>query len=248
MATGYADEHFPFLAQVIKESVNVRAGPNTNFEKIDKLAKGTQVVVLGRSYGWYKVQPLPTTNAYIRSDYLKIAQGGIAAVGGDNVNIRCRASSDAASLGEVKKGTLVKVLEQANGWCRLFPVSGTIAWIDQDFLQEVSLDVPASMLIPQVPLSSPVIPETPAPVSKVPVAVSPWVSMRGTVEVLVQPPDVDVHYEIVLDDKSVFLLQDIPRISSFINTVVNIEGALVPDPQKKFRYPLLHINKIALVL
>ena len=50
MAPGFADEHFPFLAEVSKESVNVRAGPNTNFEKIDKLNKGAKVVVLGRSY------------------------------------------------------------------------------------------------------------------------------------------------------------------------------------------------------
>ena len=37
IAPGFADEHFPFLAEVSKESVNVRAGPNTNFEKIDKI-------------------------------------------------------------------------------------------------------------------------------------------------------------------------------------------------------------------
>ena len=72
------------------------------------------MVVLGRSYEWYKIQPLSTTKAYIRSDYLKIKEGeALAVVLGDNVNVRCSASSDAASLGEVKKGTLVKVLEQS---------------------------------------------------------------------------------------------------------------------------------------
>src|SRR5271156_2220475 len=82
---GFADEHFPFLAEVSKESVNVRAGPNTNFEKIDKLNKGVDVVVLGRSYEWYKVQPLPTTKSFIRSDYLKMTGGGdIAQVSGEN--------------------------------------------------------------------------------------------------------------------------------------------------------------------
>src|SRR5476649_1600829 len=86
IAPGYADEHFPFLAEVSKESVNVRAGPNTNFEKVDKLDKGVQVVVLGRSYEWYKVQPLSTTKAYIRSDYLTIKPGeDTAQVLGDNV-------------------------------------------------------------------------------------------------------------------------------------------------------------------
>ena len=252
IAPGFADEHFPFLAEVSKESVNVRAGPNTNFEKVDKLSKGANVVVLGRSYEWYKVQPLPTTKSYIRSDYLKINPGvDISVVLGDNVNIRCSAKSDAASLGEVKKGTLVKVLGQENGWCRLAPVAGTVVWINQDFLQQTSADVPASLLIQKVEMPS-VLPAVPAPVAAPPkvvaVAVSPWVSMRGTVEALVQSPDADVHYEIVLDDKSVFYLQDIPQIAFFCNTVVDVEGAIIPDPQKKFMYPLFHINKISLVL
>src|SRR5208283_3713614 len=112
IASGFADEHFPFLAQVIKESVNVRAGPNTNFEKIDKLNKGSRVVVLGRSYEWYKIQPLPTTKAYIRSDYLRVNAGSnVAEVIGDRVNVRASANSNAASLGELRKGILVKILQ-----------------------------------------------------------------------------------------------------------------------------------------
>ncbi len=264
IAPGFADEHFPFLAQVIKESVNVRAGPNTNFEKIDKLNKGVDVVVLGRSYEWYKIQPLPTTKAYIRSDYLNTIKGGdIALVLGDNVNVRASASSEGVSLGEVKKGTLVKVLGQFNGWSSLAPVAGTVAWVHQDFLKEISSDVPASLLIQTIkePPAPPVAGFAPVAANSlkaVSSGVSPWVTMRGTVEALVQSPDAGVHYEIVLDDKSVFFLQDIPQISFFCNTVVDVEGAIIPDPysyteyslksQKKFMYPLLHINKIALVL
>jgi uncharacterized protein YgiM (DUF1202 family) len=246
-AAGFADEHFPFLAQVSKESVNVRAGPNTNFEKIDKLNKGAQVVVLGRSYEWYKIQLLPTTKAYIRSDYLNMIKGGaFALVAGNNVNVRSSASSDAASLGEVKRGTIVRVLGQTNGWSSLAPVAGTAAWIHQDFLQEISGDVPASLLIQPVQQPPADIPEEPLKVASS--AVSPWVSMRGTVEALVEPLQGDVHYEIVMDDKSVFLLKDMPHLSDFCNAVVELEGAVIPDPQKKLMYPLLHINKIALVL
>lgn len=243
---GFADEHFPFLADVSKESVNVRAGPNTNFEKIDKLNKGTQVVVLGRSYEWYKVEPLSTIKEYIRSDYLK-TEGGedVAAVLGDNVNVRSSADSNAASLGEIKKGTLVKVLGQTNGWSLLAPVAGTAAWINQDFLKEISADVPASMLIPtvQMPLenivNSPPVPEK---------IIIQTVSLQGTLQPLSLIPSDDVHYEIAIDDKNVYYLQDIPKIALFANTVVTVEGTVIPDPQKKFMYPLVHINKIALVL
>ncbi|MBF0511915.1 MAG: SH3 domain-containing protein, partial [Candidatus Omnitrophica bacterium] len=132
MAEGFADEHFPFLAQVVKESVNVRAGPNTNFEKIDKLTKGAEVVVLGRSYEWYKIQPLPTTKLYIRSDYLKIKEGqDIAIVMGDKVNVRAGASSTSSALGQVRQGTMVTVLEDNQGWARIGPVRSTVDWVHQ---------------------------------------------------------------------------------------------------------------------
>jgi hypothetical protein len=84
-------------------------------------------------------------------------------------------------------------------------------------------------------------------VAAVPSGVSPWVSKRGRLEVLVNP-QADVHYEIVLADKSVFYLQDIPQLSFFCNMTVDVEGSIVPDLSKKFMHPLLHINKIALVL
>jgi SH3-like domain-containing protein len=247
IAPGFADEHFPFLAEVSRESVNVRAGPNTNFEKVDKLNQGTQVVVLGKTYEWYKVQPLPTTRSYIRSDYLNMIKGGaFALVQGDNVNVRSSATSDAASMGEVKRGTLVKVLGQANGWTSLAPVAGTAVWIHQDFLKETSGDVPSSLLIPVI--QRPVSDASDDSSTVAPSAVSPWVSMRGKVEALVQSPAADVHYEIVMDDRSVFLLKDIPHLPDFCNALVEVEGALVPDPQKKLMYPLLQINKIVLVL
>ena len=251
---GFADEQFPFLAQVIKESVNVRAGPNTNFEKIDKLKKGTAVVVLGRSYEWYKVQPLATTAAYIRCDYLSISPGKpYASVLGNNVNVRASADADAASLGQLKRATLVKMVGQEKNWCRIEPVPGVVAWIHQDFLRVKSWQVPSTLLIQPVTASSDVV-AAPAPsvappvVKAAPEGVSPLVTLRGTVESLVEPLSKEVHYEIVLGDKSVFLLQDMPQLSFFCNTVVDLEGAVIPDPQKKYMYPLLHINKIVLVL
>ena len=255
LTPGFADEQFPFLAEVSKESVNVRAGPSTNFEKIDKLSQGALVVVLGRSYEWLKVQPLATTSAFIRADYLGISPGKeYATVLGNNVNIRASAKSEATSLGQVQKGKLVKVLGQANGWCRIQPIAGMVAWIHQNFLRVKSWQVTKDMILQPisesaenltlpVPSSAPV-----APVKKSLTAVSPWVTMRGKVEALVQSPGQGVHYEIVMGDKSVFLLQDIPQLSFFCNTVVDLEGAVIPDPQKKLMYPLLHINKISLVL
>ncbi len=234
-AQGFASEHFPFLAEVTKDSINVRAGSNTNFEKIDKLSKGTVVVVLGRSYEWYKIQPMPTTKAYIRSDYLKTKEGSIvASVSGNKVNVRASPNSDSASLGRVEKGTLVKILEQAHGWCRITPVAGLAAWVYKDFLKETSADVPDSMLIAAVQWPT--------------AGGSVDVSLRATVEPLSEAPAAGVHYELTLEGKPVYYLQDMPQMSFFSNKVVDVKGSVILNPQKKFTYPLLHVNKISLVL
>ena len=138
-ALGYADEHFPFPAQVTKESVNIRAGANTNFEKVDKLSIGAQVIVLGKSYDWYKVQLFKTAQAYIRADYLKVEENLTAQLIGDTVNIRAAANSDATSLGIVKKGELVKVIKQTNGWCQIEAPAESAGWIRKDFLTPLDI-------------------------------------------------------------------------------------------------------------
>jgi len=242
LTPAFADEHFPFLAVVSRESVNVRSGPNTNFEKVDKLNNGTQVIVLGHTYEWYKVQPTSTTKEYIRADYLKVDNASIGMVLGENVNVRSSANSNSSSLGEIKKGTLVKVDEMTNGWCRIEPVAGTVVWINQDFLKAISTDVPSSLLIPTIEKSTSYVQQEPVQV------ISSSISLRGTLEPLAQSPRDDVHYEIVIDSKSVYYLQDIPQITNFANAVVDVEGDIVPDWQKKSMYPLVHIKKIALVL
>ena len=254
LTLGFADEHFPFLAEVSKESVNVRAGPNTNFEKVDKLNKGSEVVVLGRSFEWYKIQPLSTTKAFIRSDYLKIKEGeDIGIVLGDNVNIRSSSNADAATLGEVKKGTLVKVVEQKSGWCQLEPVVGTAAWIHHDFLKEVSADVPQSLLIPVLQWPAQPSVQKASHISNVSKGVEvkeiiEEVSLQGVLQPLAEAVQEDVHYKIVIDNKSVYYIKDIPQLSDFANAVVTLDGTIISDPDKKLAYPLLHINKISLVL
>ncbi len=241
---GFADEHFPFLAEVSKESVNVRAGPNTNFEKVDKLTKDSRVIVSGRSYEWFKVEPLPSTKAYIRCDYLKLNEGSnIAVVQGDRVNVRASFNSNASSLGQVTKGTLVKVMEQTEGWCRLEPMSGIAVWIHQDFLVKVSDEIPVSLLTPviQPPV---VVKEVKEDAARV---VTQRVALQGRLKSIAASGDTHVTYQITIDDIT-YYLQDVPQMSLFADRVVTVEGVVVPDPDKKFAYPVVKINTISLLL
>ncbi len=240
MTPGIADEHFPFLGEVVKESVNVRAGANTNFEKIDKLGHGAQVVVLAHQYEWYKVQLPLTAKAYLRADYLQINADGVTAqLIGDKVNVRALPNSESSSLGQLTKGVAVKVLEHVNGWCRIEPIEGIVGWVHQDFLGVKSKDVPQSLILK--PVALPLIPTETKP------AAQSQVKVKGVVIPLV-PAEGSVRYALTVDGELVYLLEEGPKIASFTRSTVELEGSLVTDLDRKYTRPLIHITKIALVL
>ena len=79
-------------------------------------------------------------------------------------------------------------------------------------------------------------------------AASIEISLRARLEPVSDIPEEDVHYQLTIDGKPVYYLQDMPKISFFSHTLVDVKGAVILNPHKKFTYPLLHINKISLVL
>jgi uncharacterized protein YgiM (DUF1202 family) len=230
---GYADEHFPFQAQVSKESVNVRSGANTNYEKLDKLSQGAQVVVVGKSYDWYKVQLSSTAKAYVRADYLRINQNSTAELIGDKVNVRAAANSDATSLGVLKKGELVKVITQVNDWWQIEPPSSAVGWIRQDFLTAKSSKIDPS-LIRKTPVEATVAKSLST------------VEVKGFLKPLVEPKS-DVRYELMVDGKPLYYIQSVPNLERFKGGVVLIKGVVISSKQP-LAYPMLRVVDISLLL
>ncbi len=238
-AQGYADEHFPFLGEASKPAVHVRAGANTNFESVDKLTKGAEVVVLGRSYEWYQVQLPAGASAFIRADYLKIHDGSIGELIGDRVNVRARAASESSPLGQLKKGDLVKVLTKTNDWWRIEPPAGAVGWVHKDFLNVKSTEIPVQEL--RKPLVADIRPvKASEPSGPVPVPVS----VQGKLMPVGQS-STDVHYQILVAGKPVYGIQDMPHLERFSGVVVRMDGTISSGDQS---IPVLHIKKITLVL
>ena len=227
MSAGYADEHFPFVAQVIKKSVNIRAGANTNFEKIDTLNQGDEVVVLSKSFDWYKVQLPLTAKSFIRADYLKMLQNSTAQLIGDKVNIRATPNSNSASLGIVTKDSLVKVITQINGWWQVEPPTQAVGWIRQDFLAIKSIKVDTSVK------SENKIPAT--------------MEVKGKLLAL-NVPKGDIRYRLIIDGKTIYYIQSDLDISRFNKAIVSIKGRVVASSKDSLDYPLFQIINISLLL
>lgn len=158
-----ARKDFPYLAEVISDNVNVRAGQNENFEKLGKLAKGEKVVVVGRSYSWDKIKLPSNCAAHVNESFLQNMGDGLAMSKGDRVNIRAGRGTNFSVIGTLKKGTLVRILEQKDGWYKIEPVEGSYGWIQTSYLKFISKQVPPARVVePPVkaePVAAPPLPE-----------------------------------------------------------------------------------------
>ena len=259
-----AQESFPFLAQAINERVNVRAGQSQNFEKLYQLEKGEEVVVVGKDFSWYKVQIPPSTYVYISDKYVRLANSMEGEIIGDRVNVRSSAKVESTILGQVEKGSRVRVLEKIPGWYKIAPPAQVFGWVADGLVKFKSRDITAyrpkwkeveregSPAGPPGPgseaseISQALQPVTPAVAS----ANSQKVSVTGVLRLL--PPrqdNIDVSYELLIRNKPAYFIQG-PRamLDDFARYTVTIEGGLNADLEKQFSKPVLNVARVQLVL
>ena len=158
LLAGESQERFPFLAEVSSQALNIRAGQNMNFEKLCRLSRGSEVVVVGKSYDWYKISLPAAAKSYVSQDYIQLMNDNrdpstgpalsaaevfrTGVVTANRVNIRGGAGSNFTALGQLKKGDRIKVLEKSDGWYRIQPVEGTYGWVSKQFLAFKSYEIP----------------------------------------------------------------------------------------------------------
>ena len=259
-----AQESFPFLAQAINERVNVRAGQSQNFEKLYQLEKGEEVVVVGKDFSWYKVQLPPGTYVYISDKYVRLANSMEGEIIGDRVNVRSSAKVESAILGQVEKGSRVRVLEKIPGWYKIAPPAQVFGWVADGLVKFKSRDITAyrpkgkeveregSPAGPPGPgseaseTSQALQPVTPAVAS----ANSQKVSVTGVLRLL--PPrqdNIDVSYELLIRNKPAYFIQG-PRamLDDFARYTVTTDGAVNADLEKQFLRPVLNVARVQLVL
>ena len=141
---GYMYETFlgssPSTAVVTTQNggkVNVRSGPDSSYSAMGKLASGTQVSVLLKGNGWYKIsgggmegfmstQYLSGTGATLGSNTGTTATTTSQTAWVNNpkatqvLNLRETPSQSARSIGQYRNGTKVKVVSKGATWCEVY--------------------------------------------------------------------------------------------------------------------------------
>lgn len=137
-----AAEQFPFLAVITDDKVNIRAGQAVSFEAMGQADKGSDIVVVGKEFGWYKVKLPVTLTCFISGKYVRTHPGDIGEILGSKVNVRARPGENFTVLGKLPRGTLVRIRNKSSEWYEIEPLEGIYGWVSEGFVKFKSQDVP----------------------------------------------------------------------------------------------------------
>jgi len=121
-------------------SVNLRSGPSTSSQVLDRLSNGSRVAVLGQEDNWCKVAYEGTTG-YMSSDYVATQEVMNIEAGGAKVttavlNLRSKPTTDSEVVSRLSEGSVTKIIGINNGWFKVTYGSNT-GYICPDYVSVV---------------------------------------------------------------------------------------------------------------
>ncbi len=255
ISSAYAQEiSVPFVGVVNTNKVNIRAGQSTNFESVGVAQKGDQVIVVEKSFNWYKIKLPDGAQCYVSRKLVNFLRDEIGEITGNRVNIRARAAAESSVVGQLNKLTKVKILETTDEWYRIEPAEGMYGWIAVDFIDVQSDAVPPPKVI-ELP-SKNIYVQQRQEQERLRAQEEQQrqeqerrkVSAKGKlVMVPGDGPSADIRHQIVTDDGQVFYLMGYRSIlDGFLNQHVYVDGIL--QEQSSADLPVLLVTKIALIL
>ncbi len=253
-----AQESFPFLAEATNERVNVRAGQSQNFEKLSQLDKGEEVVVVGKDFGWYKIQLPPRTHVYVSDKYVRLAGSMEGEIVGDRVNVRSSARVESTILGQIERGARIRVIEKLQGWYKIAPPAQVFGWVAEGLVTFKSRDIAAYRPKEREESQAAGPGKEAGEVSQAQQPVTPTLASVGSKNVSVTgilrllPPRQDktgVSYELLIRNKPAYFIEG-PRamLDDFARYTVTVDGNLNADLEKQFSKPVLDVIRVQLVL
>lgn len=257
----FAQSHMPFVAEVLTDDLNVRAGQHTNFESLGQLEKGSQVVAVEETYNWFKIRLPKNMKAYVSNDYIKQFDNGIGQVTGSRVNVRAGAGTHFTALGQLEEGQLIKIIKIEGKWLLIEPVPRLYGWVHGDYIGFKSTKVdeekypdyktPVMEVIDKkvslVKVKEPEVkPEPPKPKFKV----DEVIVDIGAIEALSSPvcEEQYTHKFITQNNVRFYLFGPTSILDSFGSAKVKIKGKVRKVEDKVCPLPTLSVSTVNLVL
>ena len=241
-----AAEDFPFLAEINTDSVNIRAGQNTNYEILIQVDKAAQLVVVDKKLDWYKVKLPDSAKSYISTKYVKNLHSGIGEVLGSNVHIRAGTMPNSSSLGKLNKGDKIRILDKANDWYIIESVEGTYGWVTEKFVTFKSKNIPPPKIIvlpsPKIyPRAEKKVVQPPPPPDE------KLMTVQGSLELSESPDAADGQYCVMTKDSTYTLEGGRDILDQFLHSQVKIEGVL-DQATAASTSPVIKLRRVSFIL
>lgn len=138
-------------ATVSAEIANLRKGPSTEFDRLDKLAQATKVTLIARHADWAQVKTEGGQEGWLALDVLDLSDevattlpeaqtiptlppAKVATIAQEGLNLRDGPGKDYVSLTKLGADSRVSLLARYDGWYQIETDSGAIGWVAADFL------------------------------------------------------------------------------------------------------------------
>lgn len=246
-------DFFPFLGKIKEKSVHIRAGQSKSFESLGRLSMDQDVVVVDKSYSWYKVRLPQKANSYISNEFVKMVNNEVGEITSDRVNVRAGAGINFTVLGQVNKGDRVLILDQPEGWYKIQPVKDSYGWISEDLISFVSSDVsgynPGDIDKHLYEVEPDEVVEEELPPSEELVVDEPQTSFQGILTANKDSKNKDFQYLLTNSGQETYYLDGFSQLlNPFINYKVKIEGYIKDVPKDAYMYPVVVVTRIQLIL
>lgn len=241
------------MGRVTGDKVVIRAGQNQNFESLGTLQKDEEVVVVAKSYEWYKIKLPIHARSYVNAQYVKEMWDSVGQASGSRVNIRAGTDTKFTAVGQLKKDDLVVIKDKVDGWLRIEPVDESYGWVAAEYLKFSSRELPAARKV-ELPTRNiykrkRVADEAAKAAFTQELQNLKIISALGQIRVLGEGGGDVIQFQLTISGQPVYYLVGPAHIfEKFKEAKVTIEGGLDPELGKSFPVPVIRVTKIKLVL
>lgn len=158
----FAENKYPYVAQVVGSNVNTRAGAGVNHYRCGRLSEPETVVVIGEQFGFAKINPPKGSFSWIAKQYVDKKDDATGEVKGDAVRVwvgspYVSAIHSSSSQVELNKGDIVTFNGKDEGnYYQILPPKGAALWINASYIKYMG---PLSKFVPSIDKDLPVEPK-----------------------------------------------------------------------------------------
>lgn len=123
----------PYKGRINGSRVNIRGSHTTSSLVLTQLKKGHDVTVIEEKEGWSKIIMPYGIATWVYGPLIKDNL-----VNRDTVNVRSGAATHYAVLAKLKRGDVVEIIDEADGWVKITPPANVGGWVSSQYVTFLS--------------------------------------------------------------------------------------------------------------